>query len=276
VKIGRPQIMGILNVTPDSFSDGGEFNAPEKALARIQEMITQGADIIDIGGESTGPGSPEVTAEEELARLRPVIEKASDIIRANNDNNRANNVILSIDTYKAGVAKYALEHGFGMVNDVTALRGDPKMLSVLLKYEPRIVLMYSKDPTARTTKEAVEYDDVIATIKSFLLERIATLVEAGFPEDKIIIDPGMGAFISSVSDYSFEVINRLKELTLLGYPILVGISRKSCLGACLPDRQGRLEDRDPASVEWSLKAIQNGANIIRIHDVESLRKELTK
>ena len=255
-----PQIMGVLNITPDSFSDGGKFNAPDLAIKRIEEMIAQGADIIDIGGESTGLGSPPVSAEEEMKRVQPVIDKIA-------EKNLTEKTLFSIDTYKAPVAEYALKHGFQMVNDVTALRGDPQMISILLKYEPYVVLMYSKDPTPRTTKEAVEYDDVVATIKSFLLERIATLIESGFPEEKIIVDPGMGAFISSVPDYSFEVINRLKELTLLGYPILVGISRKSCLG-------GRLEDRDRPSVEWSLKAIQNGASIIRIHNVRAIKSAM--
>ena len=250
--------MGVLNLTPDSFSDGGEFNAPRLALKRIEEMIAQGADIIDIGGESTGPGSFDVSAEEELVRVKPIIDAAP-----------VGKTIFSIDTYKAPIAEYALKHGFQMVNDVTALRGDPKMIDVILKYKPYVVLMYSKDSTPRTTKEAVEYDDVMATIKTFLLERIATLVEVGFPEDKIIIDPGMGAFISSIPDYSFEVIDRLKELTLLGYPILIGISRKSCLG-------GKLEERDRPSVDWSLKAIQNGAEIVRIHNVVMIKKAMAK
>lgn len=250
--------MGILNLTPDSFSDGGEFNTQESAIARIEDMIAQGADIIDIGGESTGPGSPNVSVEEELRRTKPII----DVIA---EKKLTDKTLFSIDTYKASVAEYALENGFKMVNDVTALRGDPKMINVLLRYEPYVVLMYSKDPTPRTTKEAVEYDDVMASIKTFLLERVSTLVEAGFPEDKIIIDPGMGAFISSIPDYSFEVINRLEELKLLGYPILVGISRKSCLG-------GKMEDRDQPSVEWSLKAIKKGASIIRIHNVELMKK----
>ncbi len=250
--------MGILNLTPDSFSDGGEFNDPKLAIKRIEAMIAQGADIIDIGGESTGPGSTEVSAEDELARIKPIIDAIA-------EKKLTDRALFSIDTYKAHSAGYALEHGFKMVNDVTAMRGDPKMIDVLLRYEPYVVLMYSKDSTPRTTKEPMEYDDVIASIKTFLLERVSTLIEAGFSEDKIIVDPGMGAFISSISDYSFEVINRLEELKLLGYPILVGISRKSCLG-------GKTEDRDQPSVDWSLKALKNGASIIRIHNVELMKK----
>jgi dihydropteroate synthase len=255
------KIMGILNLTPDSFSDGGEFSAPELAKKRIDQMILQGADIIDIGGESTGPGSESISADEELARLRPII----DWVSQNPDLVGRKDIVFSIDTYKASVATYALKHGFSMVNDVTALRGDPKMIEVLVKYKPFVVLMYSKDPSPRTTHDKVVYEDVVATIKDFLTEQTSELLEAGFPQKRIIIDPGMGAFISAIPDYSFEVIEKLGELKKLGYPILVGISRKSCLGV-------KMEDRDGPSVDWSLKAIMNGASIIRIHNVELMKK----
>lgn len=261
VIFNAPKIMGILNVTPDSFSDGGLFTDAEKAVTHAIQMIDGGADIIDIGAESTGPDSENVTLEQELERLRPII----DALKAANLTQKA---LFSIDTYKAPVARFALENGFGMVNDVTALRGDSEMIKVLLEFKPYVVLMYSKDDTARTSKEAMEYVDVIESIKSFLDERTAMLIEAGFPKEKIILDPGMGAFISTIPDYSFEVINRLGELKSLGYPVLVGISRKSCLG-------GKLEERDPASVEWSLKAISNGADIIRIHNVKALKSRLS-
>ena len=254
-----PKIMGILNITPDSFSDGGKFNAPEAALQRIEAMIAEGADIIDIGGESTGPGSSHVLAKDELARLKPVIDGIA-------ERRLTEKTCFSIDTYKASVAEFALEKGFQMVNDVTALRGDPKMINILIKYKPYVVLMYSKDITPRTTGDKVAYEDVIGTIKDFLVEQSSLLLEAGFPREKIIIDPGMGAFISGIPDYSFEVIERLGELKPLGYPILVGISRKSCLG-------GSLEERDQASLEWSLQAIKNGASIIRIHNVALFKAE---
>lgn len=254
--------MGILNLTPDSFSDGGGFNTLELAKKRILKMMAEGADIIDIGGESTGPGSENVSAEEELRRVRPIIDWVS-------QKRHQKDIIFSIDTYKALVAEYALSQGFSMVNDVTALRGDPKMIEVLVKYQPTVVLMYSKDPTARTTHDKVAYEDVVGTIKDFLTEQTSELLEAGFPRKKIIIDPGMGAFISSIPEYSFEVIHHLKEIKKLGYPILVGISRKSCLG-------GKLEERDQPSVDWSLKAIKNGASIIRIHNVGLMRKALQK
>jgi len=252
--------MGILNITPDSFSDGGQFIEKLKIENRISKLIEEGADIIDIGGESTGPGSKDVSLEEEMSRVKPVI----DYVFKQKLNKK---VIFSIDTYKFEVAEYALRHGFQMVNDVTALRGDQKMIEVLMQYKPYVILMYSKDPTPRTTSKSVEYKDVMDTIKTFLSERISVLVKAGFPKDRIIIDPGMGMFVSAKPEYSFEIINRLKELTELGYPVCVGISRKSFLG-------GKVEERDQISAKWSLKAIKNGADIIRIHNIRQIRSYL--
>lgn len=258
--LSSPKIMGVLNVTPDSFSDGGQFNETRNSKFETRNLIKLGVDIIDIGGESTGPGSKDVSLEEEMKRIKPVIDYIS-------ENKLTEKSLFSIDTYKSEVAEYALEHGFGMVNDVTALRGDSNMTGVLLKYQPYVILMYCKDDTPRTTTESVEYDDVIASVKTFLLDRISQLVEAGFPEDKIIIDPGMGMFVSANPKYSFEIIERLGELKSLGYPICVGVSRKSFLG-------GKLEDREQPSVDWSLKALQNGASIIRIHNAGLLKKAL--
>lgn len=257
--------MGVLNVTPDSFSDGGLYNSDLPAGRqdfgfRILQLIKEGADIIDIGGESTGPGSKDVSLEEEMKRIKSVIDYVY-------ENKLTEKALFSIDTYKSEVAEYALEHGFDMVNDVTALRGDSGMIGVLFKYQPYVILMYCKDDTPRTTTESVEYDDVMASVKTFLLDRIIQLVEAGFPEDKIIIDPGMGMFVSANPKYSFEIIERLDELKSLGYPICVGVSRKSFLG-------GKTEDREQPSVDWSLKALQNGASIIRIHNVGLLKKTL--
>ncbi len=254
--------MGILNITPDSFSDDSQYLKKTNYERRITDLIKERADIIDIGGESTGPGSKYVSLEEEMKRVKPVIDYVS-------ENKLTEKVLFSIDTYKSEIAEYALEHGFQIVNDVTALRGDPKMIDALVRYKPYVILMHSKDDTPRTTTESVEYDDVIASIKTFLLERISTLVQAGFPEDKIIIDPGMGMFVSANPKYSFEIIERLGELKQLGYPILVGISRKSFLG-------GKIENRDPDSVEWSIKALQNGASVIRMHNVDLLKKALLR
>lgn len=252
--------MGVLNLTPDSFSDGGKFNTFNLAIQRIKEMIPEGADIIDIGGESTGPCSLDISAKEELARVQPIINWVFKKMRQTN-------IIFSIDTYKASVAEYALKRGFKIVNDVTALRGDPKMIKVLLKFKPYIILMYSKDSSARTTSNKIIYKDVIKTIKNFLIKQINKLLKTGFPREKIIIDPGMGAFISAIPDYSFEIIERLSELKQLGYPILICISRKSCLGI-------KIENRDKPSIQWSLKALKNGASIIRIHNVKLMQKSI--
>lgn len=274
----KPKIMGILNVTPDSFSDGypraqdSHLSPPRprqrsgkraggQAEFRIQQLISEGVDIVDIGGESTGPGSKDVSLEEEMNRVKPVIDFVA-------ENRLTDQVLFSIDTYKSEVAEYALENGFQMVNDVTALRGDPNMIGVLLKHQPYVVLMYAKDDTPRTTTESVEHEDVIATIKTFLLERISTLVQEGFPEDKIIIDPGMGMFVSADPKYSFEIIARLSELKQLSYPILIGVSRKSFLG-------GKLEERDQSSAEWSLKAIKKGASIVRMHNAKMMLEALS-
>ena len=256
----KPLIMGVLNVTPDSVSDGGHFLDPEKAVVHVEEMIAQGADIIDVGGESTRPDSLPVSAEEELRRVKPVIDEVF-------DRGLTEKVIFSIDTYKAEVAEYALEHGFQIVNDVTALRGDERLLGVLLKYQPYVILMYSKDESARTSDKGVEYDDVVATVKAFWHEQVSVLLEEDFPTENIILDPGMGGFVSKIPSYSFELIDRMSELKELGYPVAIGISRKSCLG-------GLVEERDQASVEWSLKALKNGASIVRVHDVGGMKAVL--
>lgn len=258
MNFSKPKIMGVLNVTPDSFSDGGQYFHIGDSALRIQELIKEDVDIIDIGAESTGPGSLAVSLNEELDRIAPLIALID-------EQELWRDAVFSIDTYKADVAELALKSGFQMVNDITALRGDPEMLSILVNYQPYVVLMYSKDDTPRTTKEWVEYDDVMASIKTFLIERVSTLVQAGFPEEKIIIDPGMGMFVSANPKYSFEIIDRLDELKSLGYPILIGISRKSFLG-------GSILDRDHLSAEWSLKAIKNGASIARIHHVKMINE----
>ncbi len=248
------KIMGILNVTPDSFSDGGKFDGSE--VERALQMIEQGADIIDVGGESTGLGSKDVSLEEELGRVIPIIEG----IRAQNKT-----VSISIDTWKSEVARQTVQVGATMVNDVTAFRGDPEMAKTVAKLNVPVVLMYSKDSTPRTTKNAVEYDDVMATIKIFLQERIAFAEKEGVAHENIIIDPGMGAFVSAEPKYSYEILARLRELEDLDCPILVGTSRKSFLG-------GELEDRLEGSLSTAMEAMMNGASILRVHDVDETRQ----
>lgn len=252
--------MGVLNVTPDSFSDGGTYLAAKDAIARIYEMIEEGADIIDVGAESTRPDSFAVSRDEELKRLKPIIEYIA-------ETRLYEKIDFSIDTYKADVAAYALDHGFKIVNDVTALRGDSMMSDMLAFRKPFVALMYSKDACAQTTRRLVEYKDVVGHIKNFLRERIDFLTAKGFPRENITVDPGTGLFISSYPDYSFQIIDRLLEFKELGCPILIGISRKTFLGETP-------EYRDHASVAWSREAIYKGASIVRVHNVKMMHAVL--
>lgn len=256
--------MGILNVTPDSFSDGGRYFGVNKALKRAQEMVSEGADIIDIGGESTGPNSIHVPLEEELKRVIPIIKKVRDLkLKIKNLKLK-----ISIDTYKAEVARQALEAGADMVNDVTALRGDPNMAHVVAEYKCPVVLMYSKDNSPRTTRKKTRYCDVMQTIFDFFEERIAFALGAGIQRNKIILDPGMGAFVSAIPKYSFEIIARLSELKeQFGLPILVGPSRKSFLG-------GKVDERLEGGLGASCLAYEHGATIIRTHDVLATKRAL--
>lgn len=258
-KISKPLLMGILNVTPDSFSDGGEFANANDAVARAKQMIEEGADIIDIGGESTGPGSKDVSLQEEKRRVFSVFEK----VRKFSDT-----VLLSIDTWKSEIAKEAIRLGADMVNDVTALRGDPKMAKVCASAKVPVCLMYAKDKTSRTTRKSVQYDDVMATILQFLHERIEYAKAQGISEDHIIVDPGMGAFISGDPKYSFEVIRRFKELQSLGRPILISPSMKSYLG-------GKLEERREGSLAACAACAIAGASIVRMHDIQESRRVLS-
>lgn len=245
-----PKIMGILNTTPDSFSDGGLYNTVDAAVRRAMQMEREGADIIDIGGESSGPGSKDVSEQEELERVIPIIKAVAE----------ETNLPISVDTYKSKVADEAIKAGAAMINDVTAGRVDPKILDVAAKTGSYLVLMYSKDPTARTSKEATQYNDVVQTISMFLWERAQAAEKAGVKKDRIILDTGMGAFISTESKYSFEVIRRLKEFEKLGYPIFVGPSRKSFLG-------GKLDERLQRTMATVAICLENGADIVRVHDV---------
>ncbi|MFH1533585.1 MAG: dihydropteroate synthase [Nitrospirota bacterium] len=254
MKQKKLQIMGILNVTPDSFSDGGSFNTLEKALKRAKELKKQGADILDIGGESTGPGSKHVSLEEELKRVIPIIKELRKITK----------LPISIDTYKSEVATQALDAGANMVNDVTALRGDQKMASVIAEYKCPVILMYSKDPTPRTTVKKVKYKNIIKTIKDFLKKQISYAKKHGISNSQIIIDPGMGQFISALPEYSYEIIARLHELKTLGYPILIGPSRKSFLG-------GTMDSRAEKGTVVSAIAYSAGASIIRTHDIKQIK-----
>jgi len=241
----KPLLMSIVNVTPDSFYERGE-------------KFPEGADIIDIGAESTfGPDS-QVGAEEEWGRLKPILNSFF-------HSDRSGGIpFISIDTWKSTVAERALQMGAHMINDVTALRGDPNMIEVLLKYQPYICLLYSAYETPYAGRENKHYDDVMATIKEFLRKQTDLLISRGFPREKIIIDPGLGFFLSTDPKYSWEVIERLSELKTLGFPILIGPSMKSFLG-------GEIKDRLPKTLEASKQCLRNGANILRVHHVKEHR-----
>ena len=242
------QIMGVLNVTPDSFSDGGRFMAQggqDDVVAVAKQMVKDGATVLDVGGESTGPGSHDVAVQEELNRVVPVIEAIHAALPQ---------AVISIDTWKSEVAEAAIAAGASMINDVTAGRGDARIAEVAAKHGVPLVLMYAKDPTPRTTREAVEYDDVMATIKAFLQERIAWARAQGV--QNVIVDPGMGLFVSANPDYSWEIIDRIEELHDLGCPILVGASRKSFLG----------EDRAGGTL-LTTTLLQGRVDMLRVHDV---------
>jgi len=256
-KSKRPVIMGILNVTPDSFSDGNQFNSIEKAILRIKEMEAEGADIIDIGGESTGPNSKNVSPEEERARVIPVLKAAL----------KTTKLPISIDTYKSKIAEESLKLGAKMINDVTALRGDKQMAKIIAKYKVPLIIMYSKDPTARTTQTEKHYKNVLKTISDFLNKQIQIAKKNGIKKSQIIIDPGMGNFISKLPQYSFEILNNLKDLKKFKMPICIGASRKSFLG-------GNIEDRDLKGEIISAIAYLNGASIIRTHYIKGTKKIL--
>lgn len=246
----KTYIMGILNVTPDSFSDGGDFNSIEKALNHAKEMIEEGADIIDIGGESTRPGHTYVDSEEEIKRVIPIIEVLKNNI----------NVPISIDTYKANVAEEALKLGVEMVNDVWGLRKDKNMAKTIAKYDAEVCIMHNQDGT--------NYEkDIMEEIKEFLNESIKIALEAGVKKEKIVIDPGIG--FGKTFEQNLEVLRRLEELKELNYPILLGTSRKSVIGNILNvEPKKRVE----GTIATTVLGIRDGVDIVRVHDVkENLR-----
>lgn len=258
VKSGMCTIIGILNVTPDSYFDGGKFNTIDAAVTRANEMIAQGADVIEIGGESTGPGSKDVTVDDETQRVMPTL----DAIRASLPDAK-----LAIDTYKADIADEALKRGAMMINDVTAGRGDEKMFSVIAKHECQYVMMFSKD-IARTKVEAVQYDDVIRTIRDFLSKRMDAANTAGIAQEKIVIDPGLGHFVSSDPKYSWEILRKLERFADMA-PVYVSPSRKSFTAG--PNNLPTTE-RLAGTLAATAIAIEHGARFIRTHDVAETRK----
>ena len=251
--------MGVVNVTPDSFSDGGVNFDPDDAARTARRMLDEGAAIVDVGGESTRPGAEPVSADEELRRVVPVLEELE------------GEVPLSIDTSKAEVARRALELGAELVNDVTALRGDPELAAVVAEHGAYLCLMHMLGEP-RTMQRDPRYDDVVAEVARFLEERLAAAVDAGIPEERICLDPGIG--FGKTVEHNFELIRRLDALTGLGRPIVVGFSRKSSLGKLLGD-PGATTGTTAASVGAAVAAYERGATILRVHDVREHVEALT-
>ncbi|SCG96562.1 MULTISPECIES: dihydropteroate synthase [unclassified Romboutsia] len=242
----KTYIMGILNVTPDSFSDGGNFNKIDEAINHAKKMIEDGADIIDIGGESTRPGHKYVEADEEIQRVIPVIRELKKEI----------SVPISIDTYKAKVAEEALKLGVEMINDVWGLKKDEDMAKVVAKYDAHVCIMHNQEGT--------EYnEDIMESIKKSLKESIDMGLEAGVKKEKIVLDPGIG--FGKTFEQNLEVLKRLEELNDLGFPVLLGTSRKSVIGNVLNvEPKERLE----GTIATTVLGVRDGIDIVRVHDVK--------
>jgi dihydropteroate synthase len=255
-----PVLMGILNVTPDSFSDGGEFFGAGPAVAHAEKMLDEGAQVIDVGGESTRPGSEPVSSEEELHRIIPVVRG---ILESRPE------TIISIDTYRASTAEAALDAGAQVVNDVAALRGDPKMADVVAERGCTVVLMHMLGEP-RTMQEAPRYEDVVREVRDFLAGRAEHAVRAGVEEENIILDPGIG--FGKTLEHNLALLNRLDALVELGFPVLVGASRKRFLGKIVGCDNAK--DRLFGTVASTVLAYGLGVNLFRVHDIRANREAL--
>jgi len=251
-------IMGVVNITPDSFSDGGRFLAPDKAVAHGVALAEQGADILDVGGESARPGSESISEEEETRRVVPVIRELRARTRA----------VISIDTQKAGVARLALKAGAQIINDISALRSDPEMASLAAETKAGLILMHMKG-TPKTMQDNPCYDDVVGEVRQFLAERAAFAQSQGVEKSRIVVDPGIG--FGKTSEHNLILIRNLAALAELGYPVLLGASRKAFIGhltgSPAPDR---LWGTLGAHVAGSLL----GAHLVRVHEVAPLKEAL--
>ena len=246
-------IMGVLNVTPDSFSDGGEFFTTEKAIAQGQRLAAEGAEIIDVGGESTRPGAEAVSAEEELERVLPVIAKLRATVPA----------FVSIDTSKEVVARGALEAGASIINDVTGGRGDPKMMALAAEHRAAFIIMHMQG-TPRSMQEAPHYDDVVSEVTNFFRQQYARALECGIDSMAIAFDPGIG-FGKTVA-HNLSLLANLARLRIEDRPILVGVSRKSSLGKMIGSNA--MGDRLAPTIAFTALLRERGANVIRVHDVK--------
>jgi len=245
----RPIVMGVVNVTPDSFSDGGLFLDPDAAVRHGKELAAEGAEILDVGGESTRPGAEPVPADAELERVVPVVERLATEAR------------LSVDTTKLAVAEAALQAGARIVNDVSAFRFEPEMAGLVASAGAWCCLMHMLGEP-RTMQDDPHYDDVVSDVKAFLEERLAFAVGEGVPEDRVWLDPGIG--FGKTSDHNLELLRRLDEIVAIGRPVVIGTSRKSFLGR-ITGREPR--DRVPGTIATNVIAWERGASIFRVHDV---------
>jgi dihydropteroate synthase len=251
--------MGVVNVTPDSFSDGGRNFRAEDAIASARRMRDEGAAIVDVGGESTRPGAEPVSLDDELRRVVPVLEALR------------SDVPVSIDTAKAEVARRALELGAELVNDVTALRGDAEMAGVVAESDALLCLMHMLGEP-RTMQDDPRYEDVVSEVKAFLEERLRVAVDAGIAEERILLDSGFG--FGKTVEHNFELLRRLDEIVALGRPVVVGISRKRSLGRILGDAEATTGPLS-ASLAAAVMAYERGATVLRVHDVRETVEALT-
>ena len=251
------RLMGVVNVTPDSFSDGGRFLSPERAVEHGRTLAAEGADILDVGGESTRPGAEAVSASEELERVGPVLTAL-----------RGVGATISMDTSKSAVAEAALDEGAEIVNDVTALRGDPELAGLCADRGCGVILMHMLG-TPRTMQEAPSYDDVVDDVKAFLAQRLRFALDAGIEEERIWIDPGIG--FGKTLEHNLEMLRRLGELRELGRPICIGTSRKSFIGKIT---RRDVDDRIGGTIASNVLALAGGAEVFRVHDVRAVREAL--
>lgn len=242
---GRTYIMGILNVTPDSFSDGGQWNQKDKALRHVEDMITEGMDILDIGGESTRPGYTLLSDEEEIARVAPIIEA----VKANFD------VPVSLDTYKSGVARAGIQAGADLINDIWGLKYDEKMAGVIAESGLPCCLMHNR--------KSMDYGNFMQDVAADLAETLHIAESAGIADDKIILDPGVG--FAKTRENNLEIINSLEELKVFGYPVLLGCSRKSVIGLTLDLPS---DERIEGTLVTTVMGVMKGCSFVRVHDVK--------
>ena len=251
-------IMGIVNTTPDSFSDGGKYSTPNKAIDFAYNLLDKGADIIDIGGESSRPGADPISFEEEIKRISPLL----------NELVKNTNSPISIDTYKSTTANYALEKGAHLINDISGMTHDKEMVNVISKYNIPIILMHMKG-TPKTMQKNPSYDNVLDEICNFLAQQASFAIKEGISKKNIIVDPGIG-FGKTLND-NYKIIAKLNQICKLGYPVLVGPSKKSFIGATLNES---MENRLEGSIVSAAICYKNGAKIVRVHDVEETKRSL--